>query len=68
MLEKLSPSDSLTDLIAYEARDCAEQLAAALQTYPLQGKLLSEDALHAIWELADTESFFKNVHLEKLIW
>ncbi len=68
MLEKLSPSDTLTDLIAYEARDCAEQLAAALQAYPLQGKLLSEDALHAIWELADTESFFKNVHLEKLIW
>lgn len=68
ILEKLTPSDNLADFVTYEARDCAEQLAAALQAYPLQGKLLSEDAVHSIWELADTESFFKNAHLEKLVW
>jgi DNA excision repair protein ERCC-2 len=68
MLETVEPSDALADYKSYEAQDCAEQLAAALQTHPLQGNLLSEEAFHAIWELADTENFFKNSHLEKLVW
>jgi Rad3-related DNA helicase len=68
MLETVTPADALADYKSYEARDCAEQLAAALQSYPLQGKLLSEEAVHSIWELADTENFFKNDHLEKLVW
>ncbi|MDG2170971.1 MAG: helicase C-terminal domain-containing protein [Opitutales bacterium] len=68
MLESVEPSDSMADYKSYEARDCSEQLATALQTYPIQGQLLTEDALHSIWELADTETFFKNDHLEKLVW
>jgi len=68
LLEKLTSSDHLADYIAYEARDCTEQLTGALQKFPLPGKLLTEEAVHAIWELADTEAFFKNDHLEKLIW
>ncbi|MCZ6673791.1 MAG: PD-(D/E)XK nuclease family protein, partial [Verrucomicrobia bacterium] len=41
MLETISPSGNLADYKAYEARDCADQLATALQNYPLQPKLLT---------------------------
>ena len=68
LLEKLSPSEGVEDYVSYEARDCAESLAAALQSYPLQTKSLPEETVHAIWELADTEIFFKNEHLERLVW
>lgn len=68
LLETLTPAEVILDYQSYEARDCSEQLAAALQSHPLQGKLLTEEAVHSLWELADTESFFKNDHLEKLVW
>lgn len=68
LLEKVTPADLLADYQQYEARDCSEQFAAALQNYPLHGDSMSEDAVQGLWDLADAESFFKNSHLEKLIW
>ena len=68
LLEKIEPSEGLEDYVNYDARDCAETLAAALQHHPLNSKLLPEETLMAIWELSDTNLFFRLEYLERLVW
>lgn len=68
LLEKVEPSEGLEDYVNCEARDCAEVLATALQRHPLKSKLLQEETLMAIWELADMDLFFRFEHLERLAW
>ncbi len=68
LLAKLVPSDALNDLHVLECRDCSETLAKAVRNYPIASDFLDEASLNALWELADTASFFGNDHLEKLVW
>ncbi len=68
LLAKLVPSDALDDLLVLECRDCSETLERAVRNYPIASDFLDEAALNALWELAETASFFANDHLEKLVW
>ena len=68
LLAKLVPSDALDDLLVLECRDCSETLEKAVRNYPITSDFLDEASLNALWELAETASFFANDHLEKLVW
>ena len=68
LLVKLDPTEELDDLKVLECQDCSESLERAIKTYPIAQDFLDESSLNALWELADTASFFDNDHLEKLVW
>jgi len=67
-LEKLRPSESLTDLEIYECQDCAETLYDTLQNNPVRSTVLDENAVRQIWELAEVVSFFSNAGIERYCW
>lgn len=68
VLARLVPCEALDDLKVLECRDCSETLERAVRNYPIASDFLDETSLNALWELADTASFFENDHLEKLVW